>query len=479
MKENPPEPKAKNYSFPQITGTVVTVSDQICEVEFLDQKPQIGQILALETDPTTTMEVVNSKETGNIICIILGSTKNLYRGAKVIYASEGLKVPVGRPTLGRLMNLFGEPIDKKGSINSRFRRPIRRPAPPLSEISNKRKVLETGIKAIDFFAPFSYGGKIGLVGGAGLGKTVLLTEIIHNSAVWQKGIAVFAGIGERLREGKDLYDLLEFNKILQNVALVFGQMNENASIRYRVGFTAAAIAEYFRDEENHDVLFFIDNMYRFIQAGNELSTQMNSIPSQDGYQSTLDSEMASLQERIVSTKNAAITSVQAIYVPSDDVTDKAVTATFPHLDSVVILSRQVAEAGRYPAIDLLNSSSNLLDPAIIGKLHYETLITAQKILKQYTDLERIVAIVGESELSPESQTIYHRAIKLINYMTQNLFVIQEFIGRRGKYVKKEATVADVAQIVNGKLDHLEDEKLLDIGSLADLNKPIVNRQAAN
>lgn len=467
-------------------GTVVSVNGQVCEIQFYENrhslrssssgwrtaglKPKIHELLALVHDPDSVMEVVGVADNGNLICFVLTTTYSFFKGAKVYNTKKTIEVPVGKPTLGRILNVFGEAVDKKGPIKAQVIRSIYADSPTIGETVSRKTIYETGIKAVDFFAPVTHGGKIGFIGGAGIGKSVLLTELIHNIAVYHKGLSVFSGIGERIREGKELYDLLEFNKVLNNVALVFGQMNENASIRFRVGFSAVTIAEYFRDVMNQDVLFFVDNVYRFVQAGNELATQLNMIPSEDGYQATLDSEMAMFQERIGSTKNGSITAVEAIYVPSDDVTDKAVQSAFPYLDSIIILSREVAEGGRYPAVDLLNSSSAVLSPAIAGRKHYETVLEAQKILKQYSDLERIVSIVGEGELSNENRLSYHRAKKLINYMSQNFHVIQEFTGKRGKYVKREETVNDVADIVSGKLDHFGDEKFSGIGGLTELGK---------
>lgn len=452
------------------SGTIVSITGQVCEVEFYEQKPELHALLVLADDKTSVMEVVGTTSKGNFICFIMSGSYTFYRGAAVKDSGKTIEVPVGDAVLGRLLNVFGQPVDKKGPVKTAMRREIYAQSPRLAQTVAGKTVYETGIKAVDFFAPIPRGGKIGFIGGAGVGKSVLLTELIHNLAIFHDGISVFAGIGERIREGKELYDLLDFNKVLKNVALVFGQMNENASIRFRVGFSAVTIAEYFRDEMQKDVLFFVDNVYRFVQAGNELATQLNLIPSEDGYQATLDSEMGSFQERIASTKSGSITSVEAIYVPSDDITDQAVQSAFPYLDSIIVLSRDVAEAGRYPSVDLLNSSSSILDPGIVGRLHYETVLEAQKILKQYADLERIVSIVGEGELSNENRAVYHRAKKLINYMTQNFFIIQEFTGKRGVYVKLEQTVADAGEILSGKLDHFDDNRFLGIGSLDDLNK---------
>lgn len=452
-------------------GEIVAINGQVALVDFFGEKPKVHELLALDEADGDLMEVIGVSQEGHFICFVLSDTFNFYRGAKILRTGRSIEVPVGRGTLGRVMNVFGEPVDKKGEIKSERKRSIYGDSPRLSEGISKKTIYETGIKAIDFFAPVTHGGKIGFIGGAGVGKSVLLTELIHNIAIFHKGISVFAGIGERIREGKELYDLLEFNKVLSNVALVFGQMNENASVRFRVGFAAVSIAEEFRDS-GEDVLFFVDNVYRFVQAGNELSTQLNQIPSQDGYQATLDSEIASFEERIASTKKGTITSVEAIYVPSDDITDQAVQSTFPYLDSIIILSRDVSEAGRYPSMDLLNSSSSLLDPAIVGKKHYETFLAAQKILKQYGDLDRIASIVGEGELSTENRVIYHRAKKIINYMTQDFFVIQEFTGKHGVYVKLTDTIADVDAIINGKVDDLEDDQLLQINIISELKKSL-------
>ncbi|MBI3341550.1 F0F1 ATP synthase subunit beta [Candidatus Curtissbacteria bacterium] len=452
------------------TGNILAINGQVCEVEFFEKKPKLHSLLALADDPSSIMEVVSTNTKGNVLCFIMSGTYTFYRGAMVYDTGSPIQVPAGDAVLGRLLNVFGEAVDKKGPIKTTVRRPIYAQSPRLSQTVARKRVYETGIKAVDFFAPVSHGGKIGFIGGAGVGKSVLLTELIHNLAIYQKGISVFAGIGERIREGKELYDLLEFNKVLQNVSLVFGQMNENASVRFRVGFSAVTIAEYFRDVMQKDVLFFVDNVYRFVQAGNELATQLNMIPSEDGYQATLDSEMGAFQERIASTRNGAITCVEAIYVPSDDITDQAVQSAFPYLDSIVVLSREVAESGRYPSVDLLNSSSSILEPGVVGRVHYETALETQRILKQYSELERIVSIVGEGELSTENRLAFHRAKKVINYMTQNFFIIQEFTGKRGKYVKREQTVTDVQDIISGKLDHYDDAKFLGIGSLEDLNK---------
>jgi F-type H+-transporting ATPase subunit beta len=332
----------------------------------------------------------------------------------------------------------------------------------------RNEFLETGIKVIDFFTPMRKGGKIGVFGGSGVGKTVLLSELMHNIAVFHKGVSVFTGIGERIREGAELYETLAQTKVLPNVALVYGQMNESAAVRFRVGQTGVTLAEYFRDVHKRDVLFFIDNIYRFVQAGNEVSTLLDTIPSEEGYQSTLSSEVGAFQERLASTRNASITSVQAIYVPADDLSDSGVQAIVPYFDSVVTLSRVVSQEGRRPSVDILNSSSSLVQSSILGLTHYEALLQAEKLLKHYSYMQRIVSIMGESELSVEDRTLFYRAKKLLNYMTQDLFVVSDQTGKQGKYIKRDKTINDVVAILNGQLDRVPEQALLYIGDLSEL-----------
>lgn len=403
-------------------------------------------------------------------CLLLSAGSNISKGAKVINTKRSIQVPVGEGVLGRVIDIFGAPRDGLGEIKRSVDRSIYQKPPPYQEISTRQDILEIGIKSIDLFSPIIKGGKIGLFGGAGVGKTILLTEIIHNIIMLQKtkNVSVFAGVGERVREGQELWESLKKSEVLPSVTLVLGTMGENSAVRYLTGFAAAAIAEYFRDELKSDVLFFIDNMFRFAQAGNELSTLMNTLPSEDGYQATLDSEMASIHERLVSTKNNAISTIEAIYIPNDDILDQGVQAIFPYLDSYVILSRAVYQEGRLPAVDLISSTSSAVDPDIVGKTHYDVALRAQDVLKKSISLDHIVSLVGESELSHEDQLVYRRAKKLRNYMTQSFFVAQNQTGRPGKYVDRLTTVSDVNEILGGVYDDVEDDKFLYIGTVKEV-----------
>jgi len=449
-------------------GYIVAIKGEIVEVKFYRNPPLIGEILRLEKDPNFFLEVYKSSEKNTFLCFSLFDASKLTRGDRVIRTKKFLEIPVGKELLGRVIDVFGNPLDGLPKIQTQEKRSIFQSPPSYSEIIPGKEIIETGIKVIDFFTPLIKGEELGIFGGAGVGKTILLCELMHNLAFMKKQYAVFAGLGERIREGHELYETLKKNKILPWVSLVFGQMNESASRRIKVGFVAATIAEYFRDELKKDIFFFIDNVYRFLQAGNEISAMMGEIPSEDGYQPTLYSEIASLEERLVSTKNGSITSIQAIYVPADDITDAGVQAVLPYFDSVVILSREVYQEGRFPAVDVLASFSSAVNPEILGKEHYETLLEAKKILEQYKELEEIVAIVGEAELSVENRTIYHRARKILNFMTQNLYMVADQTGIPGKYVKKEETIAGVRAILEGKLDHVPEEAFLFIGGLKDL-----------
>ena len=451
-------------------GRIVSIKGDIIEVEFNIDKPNRHELLSLEEDLDIKLEVYSSTMYDTVMCISMTDPTKLYRGAKVKRLGRSLEVPVGDQLLGRIVDVFGNPIDGEGDLVVKEKRSIYRDAPFYDQVIGATSFLETGIKVIDFFTPVRQGGKIGLFGGSGVGKTVLLSELMHNIAVFQKGISVFAGIGERIREGHELYETLKETKVLPNVAMVYGQMNESAARRFRVGLTATTIAEYYRDVKKKDVLFFVDNIYRFVQAGNELSTLLNTIPSEDGYQPTLDGEVGAFQERLVSTQEGSITSVQAIYVPADDITDAGVQAIVPYFDSVVTLSRVVFQEGRHPSVDILASSSSLLDPTLIGYEHYEAAIEAEKLLKRHTYLQRIVSIVGESELSLEDRILFHRSRKLLNYMTQDLFVVQDQSGKPGKFVKKDRTVLDIRDILAGKLDNVDENQLLYIGDLTDLQK---------
>ncbi|OGH10610.1 MAG: F0F1 ATP synthase subunit beta [Candidatus Levybacteria bacterium RIFCSPHIGHO2_01_FULL_36_15] len=452
-------------------GKIISVKGQIIEVEFEEGVPSLHDILVLKEDENVRMEVYASLSSSIFYCLSLSQNKSLYRGASVINTKKPITIPVGASVLGRAMNLFGDSQDNKGSIQVSEMREIFGPDLPFDEVQTIDEILETGIKAIDFFSPILKGGKVGLFGGAGVGKTVLLTEIVHNIVILNKdnSVSVFAGVGERAREGQELYESLKQSNVLPQVSLIFGNMGENPAVRFRTALAGVTLSEYFRDEYGKNVLFFIDNVFRFAQAGYELATLMNSIPSEGGYQSTLTSEMASFHERLVSTKKAAITTMEAIYVPSDDITDYAVQSVFPYLDSIVVLSRSVYQEGILPAIDLLSSNSSALNPRTVGETHVKTLIEAQALLKKALSLERIVSLIGQSELSYEDQLIYKRSRLLKSYMSQSFFVTEAQTGREGKYVKREETIGDVRDLLDGKYDDLEPEKLLFTGGIKDSN----------
>ena len=449
-------------------GYIRSIRGEVVEVEFYKNPPFIGEILVLEENPKVWLEVNRVLVKNTFLCLSLRESDKLFRGARVKRTGKSLEVPVGKELLGRVIDIFGNPRDGLPSFKIKEKRPIYQFPPPYQEIIFGKELIETGIKVIDFFTPVRKGEELGFFGGAGLGKTVLLCELMHNIVFFKKGVLVFAGLGERIREGHELYETLRKTNVLPKVSLVFGQMNEPAAIRFKVGFVAATIAEYFRDFHQENVLFFIDNVYRFLQAGNELSTLLSVIPSEDGYQPTLLSEIGKLEERLVSTKAGSITSIQAIYVPADDITDSGVQAVLPYFDSVVILSRDVYQEGRYPAVDILASSSSVIDPAILGQEHYEVLLEAKKLLERHKELQQIVSIVGEAELSIENRTIYYRARKLLNFMTQNLFTVAEQTGVAGQYVKREETIKGVKAILEGELDRVPEEAFLFIAGLSDL-----------
>lgn len=451
------------------TGFITSIRENIVEINFPGVKPGRHELLTLEGDRSVKLEVYTSGRDNTVYAIVLSDIKNLYRGAKVIRTDEVITVPVGSAIKGRLINVFGEPQDGM-ELRATERRPIYKSAPTYAEMAVPTEVLQTGIKVLDFFTPVRRGGKVGVFGGSGVGKTVLLLELIHNVEFLKNTTVIFAGIGERIREGHELYEGLLQQNLLKDTCLVFGEINERAANRFRVAYSAATIAEYFRDEEKQDVVFFVDNIYRFIQAGNELSTLLGSIPSEDWYQPTLASDIGMFEERLISTKNGAITSVQAIYVPADDLADAGVQAVFTYFDSVVVLSRSVAGEGRYPAVDILSSSSSVIDPEVIGKDHYDTYIEAVSILKRYNQLNRIVSIVGEYELTKKDQLLYHRARKLLNYMTQNLFVTAEQTGKKGTFVPRSKTVKDVKDIITGLCDELDESLFLYAGDIADIKK---------
>lgn len=454
-------------------GIIVSINGQIVEAEFPKEKPDINEIVVWNENPDLKLLVCGSQGKSIFYCIALGDVSCLFRGAKLIYTHQTIKVPVGEEVLGRVINVLGNSDDGGANIKSSESLKIFSPPPGLDQIETKREVFELGIKAIDLFSPMVKGGRIGIFGGAGVGKTILLTEIMHNVVILGKNpsVSVFAGVGERAREGQELYEVLSSSKVLPRVSLVFGEMGRNPAIRFLTGFGAVTIAEYFRDIKKDSVLFFIDNIFRFAQAGNELSMLMNSIPSEGGYQATLEKEMASFHERLVSTKDGSLSAIEAIYVPNDDFLDAGVQSIFPYLDSTIILSRKIYQQGIMPSIDILSSGfSNTLVPAIVGDLHYATALSAFGLLKKASDLERIVSLVGLAELSPQDQKIYKRARKLQNFMTQNFFVTAPQTGREGKYVPRLTTVADVCDIIEGVYDEFDDEKFLFIGSAKEVKK---------
>jgi len=457
------------------TGVIIGIQGQIIEVEFANESPNIHDLLVLEEDSSIKMQVILPNGSSSFFCFSLSPTDKLYRGLKVINTKKPIQIPTGPSVLGRAMNIFGEPIDGLGEIKKEGERPIYSEGLDYSDIFKHNEILETGIKAIDFLSPMIRGGKIGLFGGAGVGKTILLTEIIHNVIVLHKGkgLSVFAGVGERIREGHELYETLKEKGVLSAVSLILGTMGENPAVRFLTGLTGVTFAEYFRDSLKKDVLFFIDNVFRLAQAGNELSVLMNTIPSEDGYQATLTSEMASFHERLVSNIDNSITSIEAIYIPNDDILDQGVQAIFPYLDSSVVLSRSIYQEGLLPAVDLLSSSSANLNPETVGQLHYDVALKALNLLKQATSLDRIVSLVGESELSPSDKLIYERAKKLRNFMTQNFFVTENQTGKKGSYVPRETTVSDVNDLLSGKYDEITDDKFSFIGSMKEITKETV------
>jgi F-type H+-transporting ATPase subunit beta len=407
---------------------------------------------------------------GRVRTVAMGSTYGLKRGLRVINTGKTIEVPVGRETLGRILNILGQPIDEKGEVKTDKRYSIHKKAPLLIEQSVAQEVFETGVKVIDLLTPFIKGGKIAVFGGAGVGKTVLIQELIRNVATEHGGVSVFAGVGERTREGNDLWREMKESGVISKTALVFGQMNEPPGNRLRVALTGVTIAEFFRDEENQDVLLFIDNIFRFAQAGSEVSALLGRIPSAVGYQPTLASEMAALQERITSTNKGSITSMQAVYVPADDYTDPAPVATFAHLDASIALERSLAEQALYPAIDPLSSSSRALDPDIVGEVHYKVARDVLQILQRYKDLQDIIAILGMEELSEEDRITVNRARRLQKFLTQPMFVAETFTARSGKYVPIEETVKGFKEIIEGKHDDKSEQSFYMVGPIEEVKK---------
>jgi F-type H+/Na+-transporting ATPase subunit beta len=452
-------------------GKVVEVKGVVVDAVFTGDLPQINHALAIKmpggdgaSSTDLIAEVQQHLGDDRVRAVAMDSTDGLPRGVDVVDTGAPISVPVGDVTLGRLWNVLGEPVDKKERADGAERWPIHRDPPEFRDLSPKAEIFETGIKVIDLIAPFVRGGKVGLFGGAGLGKTVLIQELIHNVAEQHGGVSVFAGVGERTREGNDLWLEMTESGVIDRVALVYGQMNEPPGARLRVGLSGLTMAEYFRDQ-GQDVLFFVDNIFRFVQAGSEVSALLGRMPSAVGYQPTLATEMGQLQERITSTRVGSVTSVQAIYVPADDLTDPAPANTFAHLDAFIVLSRGISEKGIYPAIDPLDSNSRALQPAVVGPEHYETATRVQEVLQRYKELQDIIAILGMDELSDEDKLVVQRARKIERFFSQPMFVAEPFTGRPGVYVKLEDTVQGFAEILDGKHDDLGEQAFYMVGTI--------------
>ncbi|MCX5709759.1 MAG: F0F1 ATP synthase subunit beta [Candidatus Omnitrophica bacterium] len=451
-------------------GEVVQVIGPTVDLRFPEKEgPQLYNAVKIEDAKRSidlTLEVAQDIGNNTVRCIALGPTDGLVRGMKARDLGEPINVPIGPQTLGRIFNLLGEPIDGRGALaHPEMRSPIHRATPNFQEQLPISSILETGLKVIDLLAPIPKGGKVGLFGGAGVGKTVIVMELIRTIATEHGGVSVFAGVGERTREGNELWQELNASGVIKNSALVFGQMNEPPGARLRVGLSALTMAEYFRDQERKDVLIFIDNVYRYIQAGSEVSTLLGRMPSAVGYQPNLSTEVAQLEERIASTRNGSITSIQAVYVPADDLTDPAPAAVFSHLDAKIVLSRQIAELGIYPAADPLDSTSRIMDPRIIGQDHYNTALSVQRVLQRYKDLRDIISILGLDELSDEDKLIVSRARKAQRFFSQPFFVAEAFTGMKGKYVKLVDTIKGVKMIIDGSLDDLPEQAFYMVGSI--------------
>src|SRR5271154_5124822 len=461
-------------------GRVTKVMGAVVDVQFEGELPYMMNALHTKMKETTlVLEVAQELGERTVRCIAMDTTDGLVRGQEVVDTGGPISVPVGPETLGRILNVIGEPIDERGPVNSKMRYPIHREAPTFEEQATSAEILTTGIKVVDLLAPYLKGGKVGLFGGAGVGKTVLIQELINNIAKAHGGVSVFAGVGERTREGNDLYhEMIDAGVIKMDdkgnlqegskVALMYGQMNEPPGARARVGLSGLTMAEYFRDEEGQDVLFFVDNIFRFTQAGAEVSALLGRIPSAVGYQPTLATDLGALEERITSTNKVSITSVQAIYVPADDLTDPAPATTFAHLDATTVLSRQIAELGIYPAVDPLDSTSRMLDPRVVGDEHYTVARTVQKILQQYKSLQDIIAILGMDELSEEDKAIVMRARKIQRFMSQPFQVAEVFTGYLGKLVDLKTTIESFKRIASGEFDHLPEAAFYMVGPLSEV-----------
>lgn len=453
-------------------GKIVAIVGPVVDVSFFDELPNIHDALVVKIndEETRTLEVASHIGNHIVRTISLEATDGLARGMEVTATLGPIKVPVGDKVLGRMLNVLGDPIDGAGDIDAKRHMPIHKLPPEFHELGGETEILETGIKVIDLIAPYIKGGKIGLFGGAGVGKTVLIQEMIHNVATNHGGISVFTGVGERVREGHELYHEMKDSGVLDKTALVFGQMNEPPGARLRVALTGLTLAEYFRDGEKQNVLLFIDNIYRYIQAGSEISALLGRMPSAVGYQPTLATEMGKLQERITSTRYGSITSIQAVYVPADDYTDPAPATVFSHLDATTALSRKLTEDGIYPAIDPLQSTSRALSPGIVGQEHYDTAREVQRMLQRYHELLDIIAILGMDELSDDDKLVVHRARRIQNFLSQNMHVAERFTGQKGSFVPIHETIRGFKEILEGKHDDLPEEAFLLVGTIDDAIK---------
>ena len=453
-------------------GKVVQVIGPVIDVKFeTGQLPEIYNALEVEVRGTVVVCEVEQHLGENIVrTVAMSSTEGLVRGAEVKDTGQAIAAPVGKGVLGRIINVTGDPVDERGPIEYDTRWPIHRPAPLLEDQDTGTEILETGIKVIDLLEPYTKGGKTGLFGGAGVGKTVLIMELINNIAQEHGGFSVFAGVGERTREGKDLLDEMEESGVISKVALVYGQMNEPPGARMRVALTGLTVAEYFRDEEGQDVLLFVDNIFRFSQAGSEVSALLGRMPSAVGYQPTLGTEMGELQERITSTSKGSITSVQAVYVPADDLTDPAPATTFAHIDATTVLSRQIAELGIYPAVDPLDSTSRILDPEVVGQEHYDVARGVQAVLQKYKELQDIIAILGMEELTEEDKLTVARARKIQRFLSQPFHVAEQFTGTPGKYVPLKDTVKAFKAVLDGEVDDLPEQAFYMVGGLDEVRE---------
>lgn len=452
------------------TGIVKRIIGPVIDIQFEDSEmPQLLDAIKIEMeDHIVVAEVAQHVGDSTVRCIALSSTDGMKRGLKAINTGAPIEVPVGNDVLGRLFNVLGEPIDGIPAPEDAPKKPIHLPSPEYSQQETSTQIYETGIKVIDLLAPYTKGGKVGLFGGAGVGKTVLIQELINNIAKEHGGISVFAGVGERTREGNDLYNEMQESGVIDKTAMVFGQMNEPPGARMRVALTGLTMAEHFRDREHQDVLLFIDNIFRFTQAGSEVSALLGRIPSAVGYQPTLATEMGALQERITSTSNGSITSVQAVYVPADDLTDPAPATTFSHLDATTVLSRAITELGIYPAVDPLESSSRIMDPLVLGEEHYHTARDVQAVLQRYKDLQDIIAILGMDELSEEDKLTVARARRLQRFLSQPFAVAEQFTGMQGKYVPLAETIRGFREILDGKYDHIPESMFLYAGGIEEV-----------